>query len=58
MAEGDAAVHAAGGLLLDEFAGPLLVEFQVVPGALPDGALEGEVAGELHEAGGLAHGAG
>jgi hypothetical protein len=55
VAEGDAAVHAAGALLLELVGGPGQHDLLPVAHALLDGTVGLLVALELDEAGDLAH---
>src|SRR4051794_7012190 len=55
MAEGDAAIHAAGALLAEHAVVGMGVELQPIVDALARGACEGEFAGVFQKAGWLAH---
>ena len=56
VAEGDAAVHAAGALLFEAFFGEVKVKFLPVLDALERIAVGGQFAGEFDEAGWFSHG--
>ena len=55
MAEGDAAIHAARGLLAEAVFFEVLVELVPVADAAKGVAVEGDLADELDESSGLAH---
>jgi hypothetical protein len=55
MAEGHAAIHAAGALGLDALDGERLIDLEPVVDALPRVAAGGELAGVLEEAGDFTH---
>src|ERR1022692_1727442 len=56
VAEGHAAIHAAGALRADFFFGEIEVDFEPVVDALRCGAALGQFAGVFEEAGGFTHG--
>jgi hypothetical protein len=55
VAERDAAVHAAGSLVLELHHGEAREDFFIVLAAFLDGPITGGVSREFHESGGLTH---
>jgi hypothetical protein len=56
VAEGDAAVHAAGPLVLQLDHGEAGEDFFIVLAAFLDGPITGGASRKFHESGGLTHG--